>query len=60
VPLDPAVKIENSAVNTLASEVIFVLEPNQKPIMMVFDNENRTYFFEFTHDLTLLRKALQL
>ncbi|MCM3770551.1 MULTISPECIES: hypothetical protein [Priestia] len=60
IPLDPAVKIENSSVNTLASEVIFVLEPNQKPIMMVFDNENRTYFFEFTHDLTLLRKALQL
>ncbi|TYR81597.1 hypothetical protein FZC66_07110 [Priestia megaterium] len=60
VPLDPAVQINHQTLSTLANEAVFVISTEQQPVIMLYDNENRVYFFEFNHDLSALRKELQL
>ncbi|MBM7703938.1 hypothetical protein [Metabacillus iocasae] len=60
VPLDPAVPVKATGIDVLTSEVIIVISEEQKPILMIFDNENRAFFFEFSHDITKLKKELNL
>ncbi|WP_110114430.1 hypothetical protein [Bacillus sp. CGMCC 1.16541] len=60
VPLDPAIPVKATGIDVLTSEVIIVISKDQEPILMVFDNENRSFFFEFSHDVTKLKQELKL
>ncbi|KSU88414.1 hypothetical protein AS180_08260 [Priestia veravalensis] len=60
IPLDPAVQVQQKGLDVLASEAVVVFSPNEQPVLMLYDNENKIYFFEFTYDISTLRKELEL
>jgi hypothetical protein len=45
VPLDPAVQIKNKWANHDVIQVILIFPEYENPHLMVFDRENRSYFF---------------
>ncbi|MGQ3378660.1 hypothetical protein ACT6P6_11420 [Priestia endophytica] len=50
IPLDPAVSIKNEWMDDLVDEVIIIFGEREKPLLMVFTDENRTLFFEFNYN----------
>lgn len=44
VPLDPAVQVQQKGLDVLASEAVVVFSPNEQPVLMLYDNENKIYF----------------
>lgn len=47
IPLEPSVHLENEWVNTLINEVIVIIPKGEEPYLLLFDDENNTYFFSF-------------
>jgi hypothetical protein len=57
IPIQPSIMVNNQWMNTLIDEVKLILPTNAPPLLMLFDDENRPYFFEFDYDVrTLLAK----
>ncbi|MFX3624676.1 MAG: hypothetical protein ACE3JP_11655 [Ectobacillus sp.] len=47
VPLEPSVKIENEWLHDLVSQAVLIFPKGERPYVMVFDDENKMYFFYF-------------
>jgi hypothetical protein len=59
IPLDPAVSIRNEWMDDLVDEVIIIFGEREKPLLMVFTDENRTLFFEFNYNPKEIRTLLK-
>ncbi|RAS74349.1 hypothetical protein [Priestia endophytica] len=59
IPLDPAVSIRNEWMDDLVDEVIIIFSEREKPLLMVFTDENRTLFFEFNYNPKEIRTLLK-
>lgn len=59
IPLDPAVSIKNEWMYDLVDEVIIIFGEREKPLLMVFTDENRTLFFEFNYNPKEIRTLLK-
>lgn len=59
IPLDPAVSIKNEWMDDLVDEVIIIFGEREKPLLMVFTDENRTLFFEFDYNPKEIRTLLK-
>ncbi|AKO91809.1 MULTISPECIES: hypothetical protein [Priestia] len=59
IPLDPAVSIKNEWMDDLVDEVIIIFGEREKPLLMVFTDENRTLFFEFNYNPKEIRTLLK-
>lgn len=59
IPLDPAVSIRNEWMDDLVDEVIIIFGEHEKPLLMVFTDENRTLFFEFNYNPKEIRTLLK-
>ena len=58
IPLTPSIQLENKWVNTLISEVIIIIPEGETSYLLIFDNENKPYFFTFKTEIDMLLKAL--
>ncbi|KAF0820110.1 hypothetical protein [Cytobacillus sp. FSL R5-0377] len=47
IPLEPNRKVRNKWFDGLVDEVTIILSGQENPYLMVFDDENRPYFFTF-------------
>ncbi|WP_102272997.1 hypothetical protein [Cytobacillus massiliigabonensis] len=45
VPLEPAIHVSNQWINTLVDELIIFYPEDEEPFILVYDDENNTYFF---------------
>ncbi|KOP71128.1 hypothetical protein AMS60_24065 [Bacillus sp. FJAT-21945] len=45
IPLDPATHVVNQWVNTVVDELIIFFPEEAEPFIMIYDDENTTYFF---------------
>jgi len=56
IPLTPSLRLENKWVNTLIDEVIIIIPENEKPYLLIFDDEKR--YFTFKIEIDKLLKTL--
>ena len=47
IPLEPNIKVRNQWFNDLVDEVTIIFSGQEKPYLMVFDDENRPHFLTF-------------
>ncbi len=59
IPLEPPIMVSNQWLNGLVDEVKLILPDEDLPLLMVFDEENRPYFFEFKYDIENLLVILE-
>lgn len=57
IPLEPSLPLENQWVNALIDEVIIIIPEDEKPYLLLFD-ENKPYFFTFETKTDTLLNAL--
>ncbi|RXJ04493.1 hypothetical protein DS745_03675 [Anaerobacillus alkaliphilus] len=60
IPLEPSININNQFLNTLIDEVIIIIPEDENPYLLVFDDENRSWFFTFSTPLNKLLKTLNV
>ncbi|GLB61687.1 hypothetical protein [Cytobacillus sp. NCCP-133] len=60
IPLEPSHRLENKWMNAMIDEVIIIIAENEKPYLLLFDDENNPYFFTFDTTIDLLRNTLDL
>jgi hypothetical protein len=60
IPLEPSVQINNEWINDLVDEVIIIFTKDEKPYLMVFDDENNPHFFHFQGNTDILVKTFNL
>ena len=60
IPLNPSLRLENKWVNAMISEVIIIIQEEEAPYLLIFDNENRPCFFTFKKEINTLLKSLHL
>lgn len=60
VPLEPAIRVENQWLSAIIDEVIIIIPADDEPILMLFDDENRTLFFTFTGNVQELLKKINV
>jgi len=58
IPLAPSIQLENNWVYALIDEVIIIIPKNEKPYLLVFDDENKPYFLTFETRIDTLLKTL--
>jgi hypothetical protein len=59
IPVQPSRVVNNQWINTLVDEVKVIVPTNGKPLMMMFDDENKPYFFEFEYDIAPLLSQMK-
>lgn len=52
IPLDPAIQVKNQWINTLVDEMIIFYPEEEEPFILVYDDENNTYFFSVDRKVT--------
>ncbi|MBT2689637.1 hypothetical protein J7I93_15710 [Bacillus sp. ISL-47] len=60
IPLEPSYRLDNKWMNAMVDEVIIIIPENEKPYLLIFDDENNPYFFTFDTTIDLLRNTLDL
>lgn len=60
IPLTPFIRLENKWMNDLIGEVIIIIPENEKPYLLLFDDENKPHFFTFKTEIDALLKTLDL
>jgi hypothetical protein len=60
IPLEPPVQLENKWINALIDEVILIIPEEEKPHILIFDDENNMYFFTFQRKMDTIIKALDI
>lgn len=58
IPLEPSVKIQGKWLNTFVDEIIIMFPQNERPFLMVFENENKLVCFTFKGNTNKLYKYL--
>jgi hypothetical protein len=59
MPLEPTIRVENQWLEDLVDEVSILYSDQEKPYIMVFDEENKTYFFTFEGNTDHLLRLLK-
>jgi hypothetical protein len=59
IPLEPNVMVKNQWFNDFVDEVMIIFPDSEQPYLMVFDNENRSYFFKFQGDTSKFLRLLE-
>ncbi|MFC5466011.1 hypothetical protein [Lederbergia graminis] len=54
IPLEPSFHLENKWVNALIDEVIIIIPEDELPYLLLFDDENNSYFFTFETKIDML------
>lgn len=54
IPIEPPHTIENQWLNDLIDELIIIIPEQGEPTLLVYDNENKMYFFTFARPLSQL------
>lgn len=52
IPLNPAIQVKNQWINTLVDELIIFYPEEEDPFILVYDDENNTYFFSVDRKVT--------
>ena len=60
IPLTPSLRIENKWVNTLIDEVIIIIPEDEKPYLLIFDNESKPHSFTIKAEIDTLLKTLDI
>lgn len=60
IPLEPSIEIDNKFLTSLIDEVIIIIPEEESPYLLVFDDENRSWFFSFSTTLDTLLKTLNV
>lgn len=58
VPLEPAVPVQNQWIDAVINEVIIIIGKHEPPALLVFDDENKAYFFYFNKDIGQLLRIM--
>lgn len=58
IPLEPSHRVENKWIYALIDEMIIIIPKNEKPYLLLFDDENKSYFFTFDSKIDPLLKTL--
>ncbi|WP_282141898.1 hypothetical protein [Cytobacillus oceanisediminis] len=58
IPLEPSHRVENKWIYALIDEMIIIIPKNEKPYLLLFDEENKSYFFTFDSKIDPLLKTL--
>ncbi|WP_436374727.1 hypothetical protein [Cytobacillus sp. BC1816] len=58
IPLEPSHRVENKWIYALIDEVIIIIPKNEKPYLLLFDDENKSYFFTFHSKIDPLLNTL--
>lgn len=53
IPIEPSFQLENKWVNALIDEVIIIIPEDEKPYLLIFDDENKSYFLPSKQKLIL-------
>ncbi|MBO9130751.1 hypothetical protein [Bacillus sp. 165] len=59
IPLEPSVMVQNQWMDALVNEVVVIFPKEGTPFLLVFDDENTTYFFIFNEDTDALLRYLK-
>src|SRR5690606_17631812 len=54
IPLEPNIMVRSQWFDDLVDEVTIIFPKQENPYLMVFDDENNSYFLTFTGDTTKL------
>ncbi|MGE7925400.1 hypothetical protein ACQKND_19760 [Viridibacillus arvi] len=60
IPLTPSLQIENKWLNTLIDEVIIIIPEDEKPYLLIFDDESKPHFFTIKTEIDTLLKTLNI
>lgn len=60
VPLEPPYQLENEWINDFISEVIIISNPKEDPLLVLHNDDNVTYFFQFEHSIDYLLELIKL
>ncbi|MFD1739408.1 hypothetical protein ACFSCX_23280 [Bacillus salitolerans] len=58
IPLEPNVMVKNRWFYDLVDEVIIIYSGQEEPYLMIYDDENKSYFFTFKGDTAKLLDLL--
>lgn len=58
IPLTPSIQLANKWLNALIVEAIIIIPEDEKPYLLLFDDENKPYFFTFNTEIDTLLKTL--
>ncbi|MCQ6275918.1 hypothetical protein JMM81_13275 [Bacillus sp. V3B] len=58
IPLEPSLQLENKWMSALIDEVIIIIPEDEKPYLLIFDDENKSYFFTFETKIDKLLNTL--
>ncbi|MCC3357034.1 hypothetical protein [Bacillus sp. REN16] len=58
IPLEPNIMVRSQWFDDLVDEVTIIFPKQENPYLMVFDDENNSYFLTFTGDTTKLLSLL--
>ncbi len=59
IPLEPPYRLENKWINDLIYEVIIIIPKDEEPYLLIFDDENKSYFFTFQTKIDTLLNTLE-
>ena len=59
IPLTPSLQLENKWVNTSIDEVIIIIPEDEKPYLLIIDNENKPHFFTIKTEMDTLLKTIE-
>ena len=57
IPLTPSLRLENKWVKTTIDEVIIIIPEDEKPYLLIFDDEKKPHFFTVTTEIDTLLKT---
>ncbi|MER1957376.1 MAG: hypothetical protein ABS942_08345 [Solibacillus sp.] len=58
IPLTPSLQLKNKWVNTSIDEVIIIIPEDEKPYLLIIDNENKPHFFTIKTEMDTLLKTI--
>ncbi|MCT8136666.1 hypothetical protein H1D32_02215 [Anaerobacillus sp. CMMVII] len=58
IPLEPSIQVENKWMSALIDETIIIIPEGRKPYLLIFNDENNSYFFTFPSEIDTLLQAL--
>ena len=59
IPIQPFVKVNNGTLNVTISEIYLILSPKEKPLFLVFTNEDRSFIVYSDYDISLFLDKIQ-
>jgi hypothetical protein len=58
IPLDPPITIKNKSLDTVADVVIIMIPKDEKPFLMIFEDQDKLVCYTFRGNINMLWKVL--